>query len=202
MPKNIEVVAPCRSALDLVDPRAIARMIAAEPWNAVINAAAYTGVDRTESEQAMALAINAEAPSRLWQAKSQAAEFRSFIFRPIMCSTVARARPMAPIISPGRVKRPGLNSPPPSLNLQPIGSAANRRWSRSGRLIIRRLPPAPPIPGSVVLCGGYSGVWRQTTAVAAGAHDNARPDAIDADCTPPILTATAGTGQDSHVMAI
>src|SRR6516165_8732691 len=64
-PKYVEVVAPGRAALDLEDPSAIARMIAAEPWSAVINAAAYTDVDRAESEEAVAFAVNAEAPSRL-----------------------------------------------------------------------------------------------------------------------------------------
>src|SRR5215471_18774412 len=64
-PKDVEVVSPTRAALELEDPRAIARMIAAEPWNAVINAAAYTDVDRAESEEAVAFAVNAEAPSRL-----------------------------------------------------------------------------------------------------------------------------------------
>jgi dTDP-4-dehydrorhamnose reductase len=63
-PKNVEVVAPSRSAIDLEDPRAIA-LIVAEPWSAVINAAAYTDVDRAESEEAVAFAVNAEAPSRL-----------------------------------------------------------------------------------------------------------------------------------------
>ena len=62
LPKDVEVVAPSRAELDLQDPRAIARMIAAEPWSAVINAAAYTDVDRAESEEAVAFAVNAEAP--------------------------------------------------------------------------------------------------------------------------------------------
>ena len=65
LPKDVEVVAPSRAALDLQDPRAIAQMIAAEPWSAVINAAAYTDVDRAESEEAVAFAVNAEAPARL-----------------------------------------------------------------------------------------------------------------------------------------
>src|SRR5262245_25359769 len=65
VPKDVEVVAPSRAALDLEDPLAIARMIAAERWGAVINAAAYTEVDRAESEEAVAFAVNAEAPSRL-----------------------------------------------------------------------------------------------------------------------------------------
>jgi dTDP-4-dehydrorhamnose reductase len=64
-PDDVEVVAPGRSALDLEDADAIARVIAAEPWSAVVNAAAYTAVDRAESEEAVAFAVNAEAPSRL-----------------------------------------------------------------------------------------------------------------------------------------
>jgi dTDP-4-dehydrorhamnose reductase len=64
-PKEVEVVAPSRGELDLEDPRAIARMIAAQPWRAVINAAAYTDVDRAESEEPKAFAVNAEAPLRL-----------------------------------------------------------------------------------------------------------------------------------------
>src|SRR5215475_16075003 len=42
--------------------RAIARMVGAEPWSAVINAAAYAEVDRAEIEEPLAFAINAEAP--------------------------------------------------------------------------------------------------------------------------------------------
>ena len=62
---NIEVAAPDRGELDLQDESAIARMIALEPWSAVVNAAAYTDVDRAESEEAVAFAVNAAAPSRL-----------------------------------------------------------------------------------------------------------------------------------------
>src|SRR5438876_7445164 len=65
LPIDVEVVAPSRGELDLEDPRAISRMIAAEPWSAIINAAAYTDVDRAESEEPIAFAVNAEAPARL-----------------------------------------------------------------------------------------------------------------------------------------
>jgi dTDP-4-dehydrorhamnose reductase len=65
LPAEVDIVAPGRSALDLQDTGAIARMMAAEPWSAVINAAAYTAVDRAESEEAVAFAVNAGAPSRL-----------------------------------------------------------------------------------------------------------------------------------------
>jgi len=63
--ESIDVVAPDRDELDLTDLPAIDRVVAAEPWSAVINAAAYTNVDRAETEEALALAVNAEAPARL-----------------------------------------------------------------------------------------------------------------------------------------
>jgi dTDP-4-dehydrorhamnose reductase len=65
LPKDVEVVAPSRGELDLEDPLAIARTIAGQPWSAVINAAAYTDVDRAESNEPVAFAVNAEAPSQL-----------------------------------------------------------------------------------------------------------------------------------------
>src|SRR5262245_50663043 len=65
LPMDVEVVAPSRAEIDLQDPAAIARAIAAQPWSVVINAAAYTDVDRAESEEPLAFAVNAEAPSRL-----------------------------------------------------------------------------------------------------------------------------------------
>ena len=65
LPIDVEVVAPSRGELDLEDPQAISRMIAVQPWSAVINAAAYTDVDRAESEEPVAFAVNAEAPTRL-----------------------------------------------------------------------------------------------------------------------------------------
>ena len=64
-PDDLEIVAPSHASLDLGNAQAIAAVIAAEPWSAVINAAAFTDVDRAESEEATAFAINAEAPSRL-----------------------------------------------------------------------------------------------------------------------------------------
>jgi dTDP-4-dehydrorhamnose reductase len=64
-PGGVEVIAPSRRVIDLEDPRAIAGIIASQPWDAVINAAAYTDVDGAESEEPVAFAVNAEAPSRL-----------------------------------------------------------------------------------------------------------------------------------------
>src|SRR5664280_595924 len=63
--KAIDIVAPTHGEVDLQDASAITRVIAGDTWSAVINAAAYTDVDRAESEQAAAFAINADAPKRL-----------------------------------------------------------------------------------------------------------------------------------------
>ena len=65
VPKGTDIVAPARAGRDLTNPAAIAELIAAAPWDAVINAAAYTNVDRAESEQSVAYAVNAEAPAHL-----------------------------------------------------------------------------------------------------------------------------------------
>src|SRR5664280_2163475 len=49
--KAIDIVAPTHGEVDLQDAAAIARIVASASWGAVINAAAYTDVDRAESEQ-------------------------------------------------------------------------------------------------------------------------------------------------------
>ncbi len=54
-----------RPDLDLLDPRRIEVVLAERPWAAVINTAAYTEVDRAESESDAAFALNAEAPGEL-----------------------------------------------------------------------------------------------------------------------------------------
>jgi dTDP-4-dehydrorhamnose reductase len=64
-PHDVRLHAPDRAALDLAQPDAIARVIAARPWAAVINAAAYTAVDKAESEVAAAWSLNADAPALL-----------------------------------------------------------------------------------------------------------------------------------------
>ena len=57
------VIAPDRADLDLDDPQAIVEILAARPWGAVINAAAYTAVDRAERDVAAAWQVNAVAPA-------------------------------------------------------------------------------------------------------------------------------------------
>lgn len=61
-PERWTCVALDRTALDLADADAIARVVDAEQPDLVLNAAAYTAVDRAESEPDLAHAINACAP--------------------------------------------------------------------------------------------------------------------------------------------
>lgn len=57
-----------RAELDLGDPEAAAREVARLRPAVVINAAAYTAVDRAESEPALAYRVNAEAPAAIARA--------------------------------------------------------------------------------------------------------------------------------------
>ena len=62
-PERWSCLALDRAALDLADPDAIARVIDAEQPDLVFNAAAYTAVDRAESEPDLAHLINVDAPA-------------------------------------------------------------------------------------------------------------------------------------------
>ncbi|WP_082511384.1 sugar nucleotide-binding protein [Methylobacterium sp. Leaf104] len=64
--------APSRTALDVTDAAAIAAALGARPYAAVVNAAAYTAVDRAESEIAAAWSLNAVAPALLAAATARA----------------------------------------------------------------------------------------------------------------------------------
>ena len=63
-----DVTALDRSAADLGDPAACAAAIMAHRPDVVINAAAYTAVDRAESEPDLAQVINADAPGAMARA--------------------------------------------------------------------------------------------------------------------------------------
>lgn len=62
-PAGWTCVALDRAALDLADADAIARLVDAHEPDLVLNAAAYTAVDRAESEPELAHAVNAAAPA-------------------------------------------------------------------------------------------------------------------------------------------
>ena len=71
-PDGWRPVAPPRAELDLTNPASIAATVSARRWAAVINAAAYTAVDRAEAEPVPAWRVNALAPAALAAACAQA----------------------------------------------------------------------------------------------------------------------------------
>jgi len=64
-PAEAEVVAADRATLDIGDGEAVERFVAEQRPTHILNAAAYTAVDRAESEEEAALAINGQAVGHL-----------------------------------------------------------------------------------------------------------------------------------------
>ncbi|MCJ2083309.1 dTDP-4-dehydrorhamnose reductase [Methylobacterium sp. J-090] len=62
---GVRVHAPDRAALDITDAEAVARALDATAYSAVINTAAYTAVDKAESDVVAAWRLNALAPAIL-----------------------------------------------------------------------------------------------------------------------------------------
>lgn len=70
-PPSVEVCALTRSDCDICDPAAVETVLDEQCPQLLINAAAYTAVDRAEEESAAAFAANAEAPGVLARACAQ-----------------------------------------------------------------------------------------------------------------------------------
>lgn len=70
-PEGFEVIGLGSSALDITDAGAVAAVFAREQPQLVINAAAYTAVDKAEHEMARAYAVNCDALGLLGQAASK-----------------------------------------------------------------------------------------------------------------------------------
>jgi dTDP-4-dehydrorhamnose reductase len=67
-PAGYEIVAVDVAEVDLGDTAAIAAKVAEREWSAVINGAAYTAVDKAESDLVTAWAVNAMAPAAFGEA--------------------------------------------------------------------------------------------------------------------------------------
>jgi dTDP-4-dehydrorhamnose reductase len=65
------VIAPGRSELDLADPASVRRFVMRQKPDWIINPAAYTSVDKAESEPDLAYAINAQSPGVLGEAAAE-----------------------------------------------------------------------------------------------------------------------------------
>ena len=68
VPGDVTLTALGRAAADLSDPEAAAAAITRHPADIVINAAAYTAVDRAEEEEALATVVNGASPTAMARA--------------------------------------------------------------------------------------------------------------------------------------
>lgn len=71
-PSDVRLHAPGRDELDITDPASVTRLFDRIPVAAVINAAAYTAVDKAEDDVPTAFAANAMAPALLAEATRRA----------------------------------------------------------------------------------------------------------------------------------
>jgi dTDP-4-dehydrorhamnose reductase len=90
--QGVRIEALGRAEADLANPEACAAAVAATGADLVINAAAYTAVDRAESEPELAQRINAEAPG----AMARAAAARGLPFLHVSTDYVFDGRPGRP----------------------------------------------------------------------------------------------------------
>jgi len=103
---------PGRSDLDLADPASIHRFMRDRKWRAIVNCAAYTAVDKAESEPHLAEAINAAAPGFLAEyAASQGIGIyqvsTDYVFDGTKSAPYAETDPVAPLGVYGRSKAAG-----------------------------------------------------------------------------------------------
>ena len=71
-PEGWQVTSVDVAELDLRDTEAVLALVASRPWAAVINGAAYTAVDKAETDLVTAWAVNAMAPAAFAEGCAQA----------------------------------------------------------------------------------------------------------------------------------
>jgi dTDP-4-dehydrorhamnose reductase len=111
-PANVTLVAPPEAAFDICNAAQVAEVVAAARPDLVINAAAWTAVDKAEAEEAAALAVNATAVGHLAAAAAHAhARFvqisTDFIFDGSASQPYAPDATPNPISAYGRTKLAG-----------------------------------------------------------------------------------------------
>jgi dTDP-4-dehydrorhamnose reductase len=109
---SLEMIALGRPELDLAAPAALAAVVARVKPDVVVNAAAYTMVDKAEEEEALAMTINGDAAGALARA---AAELNvpivqistDYVFDGTKAGAYVESDPVAPINAYGRSKLGG-----------------------------------------------------------------------------------------------
>ena len=85
---SVSVVPTDIHNLDITDREAVKALIADEDVDVVVNAAAYTAVDKAESEEDLAYTVNVTGPENL-AIEARDAEMRVYLYftsQPTMCS--------------------------------------------------------------------------------------------------------------------
>ena len=70
--KSFGILARDRAALDITDPRSVKAEVSQTDVSLVVNAAAYTAVDKAESEPDLAFTVNRDGPANLASACAEA----------------------------------------------------------------------------------------------------------------------------------
>lgn len=107
-----EVIALDRSRCDLSRPETLAAVIEALAPDVIVNAAAYTAVDKAESEETLATTINATSPGELARAAKAAGALlvhysTDYVFDGTKAAPYTEDDPVAPINAYGRSKLAG-----------------------------------------------------------------------------------------------
>ena len=68
---GVEIIAVGRPEMDLADPASIRRVLSVLKPDVIVSAAAYTAVDKAESEPELAFAVNAKGPKALAQVAAE-----------------------------------------------------------------------------------------------------------------------------------
>jgi len=107
-----EVLACDRASLDLADPARIAARVRESRPHAIVNAGAYTAVDRAESEPAAAHAANAVAPGVIGEEARRVGAVvvhfsTDYVFDGTKAGAYVESDPVAPLSVYGRTKLEG-----------------------------------------------------------------------------------------------
>src|SRR5262249_53565955 len=109
---GVETTALARADLDLADREALSAAVRNADVDAVVIAAAYTAVDKAESEEELAFAINADAPGEIARACAERGLplvhiSTDYVFNGRKAGAWLEADPVQPINAYGRSKASG-----------------------------------------------------------------------------------------------
>jgi dTDP-4-dehydrorhamnose reductase len=109
---DVEVVVIGRPELDLVDPNSVWPAIAASDPDAIVNAAAYTAVDKAEQEPDVAMAVNGEGAAAVADAAKRldvplVQISTDYVFDGLATRRYRETDPVAPLGAYGRSKLAG-----------------------------------------------------------------------------------------------